>query len=387
MPEACLHRKLPESSCRLCLEACPSGAIVLEPFPRLTSDLCLECGACRPACPAGAFEVPRLEAALDRLAGETEITLACEKQFLSSEGLLCLAALTEREILRLGLQAPVTVEESACGACPRQPAYAAAQPVLRAADTVLQALGKDRLQRRRAVSRLSRQQFFGLVGKRLINRLPQWEGEKKPSPSLPIPESLGVIRLPAAGQAWTPLETQPGCNGCGVCGTVCPRDALEIGHREGVGELRQDLSRCTGCGVCWEVCPKSLLSPGDYFALGELGAGGRRATSWPEEGCPRCGQPSPKPGLCPSCRAEEEENRWLMGEPLAAGSAPARRFFPGGPAQGSTGFGRRGPATEKGGVEGGSAKGQESGDEAERQVGELLGHSAQGKGAQPHRQI
>ena len=40
------------------------------------------------------------------------------------------------------------------------------------------------------------------------------------------------------------------CNGCGICGELCPRNAIQITY---VGYV--DSECCAGCGVCVDSCP------------------------------------------------------------------------------------------------------------------------------------
>lgn len=51
------------------------------------------------------------------------------------------------------------------------------------------------------------------------------------------------------------------CNGCGVCKTVCPSDAIVILDRKnGEGSYsRVDPNLCEGCGVCVSSCPSNTM--------------------------------------------------------------------------------------------------------------------------------
>lgn len=45
-------------------------------------------------------------------------------------------------------------------------------------------------------------------------------------------------------------------NGCRVCATACPHDALRPGAD---GEMSLDRTRCTGCGACVSACPRTAI--------------------------------------------------------------------------------------------------------------------------------
>ena len=47
------------------------------------------------------------------------------------------------------------------------------------------------------------------------------------------------------------------CQGCLICGKICPVDAIEGGKKQ-VHVIDQSL--CTSCGLCFSVCPKKFDS-------------------------------------------------------------------------------------------------------------------------------
>ncbi len=43
------------------------------------------------------------------------------------------------------------------------------------------------------------------------------------------------------------------CKGCGICVAVCPKNVLELDHKEkAVAARKQD---CIACQLCEEICP------------------------------------------------------------------------------------------------------------------------------------
>jgi Fe-S-cluster-containing hydrogenase component 2 len=45
------------------------------------------------------------------------------------------------------------------------------------------------------------------------------------------------------------------CNGCGVCLTACPQDAIVLAAEK--AEIREEM--CNGCGVCLGACPEGAV--------------------------------------------------------------------------------------------------------------------------------
>ena len=45
------------------------------------------------------------------------------------------------------------------------------------------------------------------------------------------------------------------CDGCGICLTVCPQDAVVLEAER--AEIREEL--CDGCGVCLSACPEGAI--------------------------------------------------------------------------------------------------------------------------------
>jgi uncharacterized protein (DUF362 family)/Pyruvate/2-oxoacid:ferredoxin oxidoreductase delta subunit len=57
------------------------------------------------------------------------------------------------------------------------------------------------------------------------------------------------------------------CAGCGQCGVVCPRDAIEPGQPP-----RFDLDLCVGCMCCAEICPQGAIMARRSWAARLVGA-------------------------------------------------------------------------------------------------------------------
>ncbi len=60
-----------------------------------------------------------------------------------------------------------------------------------------------------------------------------------------------------AGRTHIPVITQEQCNHCQLCRWLCPD--LAITFQNGDGKLEIDYNYCKGCGICSSVCPKEAL--------------------------------------------------------------------------------------------------------------------------------
>lgn len=60
------------------------------------------------------------------------------------------------------------------------------------------------------------------------------------------------------------------CPHCGICGALCPEQAIALVAHGASTRLEHSAQRCLGCGLCATVCPVAALTMADSFPLADL---------------------------------------------------------------------------------------------------------------------
>mgnify|MGYP000706504934 CR=1 FL=1 len=59
---------------------------------------------------------------------------------------------------------------------------------------------------------------------------------------------------------------QAGCKGCGLCVSVCRKDALRLSenmNKQGYYYAEADQEKCISCGMCYQMCPDCCIELSD----------------------------------------------------------------------------------------------------------------------------
>jgi Pyruvate/2-oxoacid:ferredoxin oxidoreductase delta subunit len=316
--ERCVHSRLAQAVCRRCVDACPTGAWVIDD-ERLGFDSgrCDGCGLCAPACPEGAIAAHSVPVVY-RIEGRGVAFAACARAAVGEgadgEGLVpCLHGLGVHGLLglyRQGLRLLLTCRGD-CGTCPRGGALpleaslgqAGALIADRGLEPLLtRGLGPEHWRRSLAAARrrhrgpaLGRRAFFRGLLARVEPAAPDTPAERLAycAPGRLLPDGApGTLAL------FAPRIDPTRCTGCDACVRLCAHGVIAAGE----AAYRLDPSGCTGCGVCAEVCGDSAIAVHALDPLPQRSVllhGGR---------CPACGADyrSPLPiadprALCPIC--------------------------------------------------------------------------------------
>lgn len=271
----CCRIRSPLSTCRRCLEVCPTGGINWA-GGQLRLGRCLECGLCAAVCPTEALRLqepaePALLGKVQNLvAAQGRAVIACERQLRRGRerGALCvpcLGALSVKFLLALRpLEGRVEFAhvEELCRNCeagagavlfarrrsylamcrtppgPAAPAAAAAGVSRRA---VLQAAWSG-LRRFLAEAVGARTTATGAGGGARVEVATKKKLYLLAGGPLALPD---LYPLPAgAGK----------CTFCGACARLCPVEALRQVENTTGARLELDPAACVSCGLCAEVC-------------------------------------------------------------------------------------------------------------------------------------
>lgn len=358
----CSRVRWSKSSCRLCQDGCPVGALALNPTAKIDEARCTSCGACIAHCPNGAFRAERrgdpalaqeMKLLIARSAGKKVVRIGCKKSVGGIDGVLsltCLGRLTEALVLvpfTLGAES-VEILQPDCDGCVSEGGARPLEQVLSLSRHLLPFLkGKgDWISVANAYpsspkpeqysSRLTRRELFGAARRELghsaVAILPQEgstlileatpPGNHKRANLIAVLKSFGTresLFVDVRGLALGAVEIGESCAGCNVCETVCAPGAIRRVEAEGSVSLIFKPHLCTGCNSCQQACLFKAITPRRTYDLSWLiSQEERELARLVKRRCQECRREYWGASIqqqCPACRLRE--NGTLSEERLA----------------------------------------------------------------------
>jgi ferredoxin len=307
----CTHRHHQASTCSRCEQVCPAQAIsVSADGPEVDALSCTDCGACASVCPTGALlplkptDPALVETIAAKVALYDSVTIACAKVPAPGSDVVvlpCLARLDPSLLLFAFAKgaASVSLRTGACDECPASQLAGHVASVVADGRRFLEALrlpgridldeGQEHSEpedaqpaglTRRGFLQLFRKGGVVYAAKTVDGFLPEpgaAVAEKKPRRENPAHVPMKRVLLLESLRALVPEGSalreahlpfmapaldRTRCDGCAICGRICPTGALGIEEDEDGGALRITCRQraCVACGLCAEICRQQALS-------------------------------------------------------------------------------------------------------------------------------
>ena len=318
--DRCTTARHERAGCRACQDACPTGALRIDPQHRLVQidpDTCTGCDACVGACPTGALA--------SRAPKPRSGVVVCRPVAGTVPGasvVPCAASLSAATLLELATGGDVVVVVGDCDTCPTAGGSPVAERVA-AVDRTMAALGSTRrvTVRRpgaeppaarllpsdppapttttapRRSAPVSRRAFFRFAGLGMRETVGAALDAGDEPDVLGWADPARDAQTSGAGAALATLAAQAGtgssvvdtagigvgtptlhgdCDLCGACAAFCPTTALRLVADGPASTLDVDVAACTACGLCEAICPRQALHVTTTVSVDDL-HGDRRA--------------------------------------------------------------------------------------------------------------
>lgn len=300
----CLHARHQAHDCRVCVDNCPSKALVMEERVRFNTDQCLGCGVCTANCITGAFvlESPTSRMLLEQSQGRKVLSITCCKgdKLPGILNIPCLGYLDSQVLGAMALQGTkvhLDISQERCAGCGGNGADLALA-ALDKANKLIQFLEEEENAgvigqvTKEDAEVISRDEFLIMCRQKLGRGLKKsvtaiWEMEKSTEPSqesgvvnnlgvprkivLPEPrrlllEALSLkgyrkgVKLVASDQLpFGSLAITDDCTGCGDCTVFCPTGALRKTVQDGNITITHCPAHCLKCELCALGCQLKVI--------------------------------------------------------------------------------------------------------------------------------
>lgn len=276
----CVHEHAAVATCRACLDACPTGAWLLDDDAlALDTERCDGCGLCAGVCPTSALECPTLGRLVpSRPLAEPVLDLACERAVPAGLATLpCLHATSPRELAALHGRGVRRLEvcKAPCDdggetSCPRSRRSPTLEAMLAAVNALLAEVGEPalRLVRRapaewgKATAQRRAERALPNAGRRaLFRRLAAAAEPATTAPGADDAYAALVARLPpVAAHPLLPSIDAERCIACHACARLCPTGALALDRDSRGLHYRIAPEHCTGCDLCRDSCEHAAVT-------------------------------------------------------------------------------------------------------------------------------
>ncbi len=355
-PGQCLKLRHKKSSCRLCLENCPTGAISFGDSLEINNSKCYGCGICANLCPTDVFQLRDLsyELLLAQVKRGSVVEFTCSLSSSNKDGLNvpCLGYLNEAILTGaiVGGSQAVRLNITQCKKCRFALGLRVAAKSMKRANRILAIFG---LPRRISASVkesgdshnltesqvCSRREFFayfqGETRSRVAVAVEGMNSDEEMAAKtkvtletrLPKKRSLLLEHIKKLGQPVTDqarLDDLPfaqvdigdGCDGCGMCVTFCPTGALKSREEGDRQVIDFNPGYCLACGLCIDICPQGAIAYSAGVNPWDLVSGGRTIlVKHRKAACTQCEQTYiavTGSRLCLNCRKKKEAEEWLV---------------------------------------------------------------------------
>ena len=315
--EYCTRARHRKSTCSVCVDCCPVGAMSFSDGLEVDIAKCKKCGVCGSVCPTGAIEnrfpsdAELMESIKRTAEKEGQLTIACVRtqeehpELGSDVSIECLGRLDVSVLLAAALWGAKVVHLTTanCHQCRLSRASLTIETLIRDTNVLLEAAGESlritsgegvaakRSNQRERGPAFSRRAIFeslfqrvkqvsvvgvetllpsktgdkpakGGGGRGLLHRVP----EKRLAVLMLLVELAGrSVKDSSSDSSKLPLRfgnptiNLDACTACGMCAYFCPTGALaksEGGERV----LIYSASRCTNCGLCADICYRNAIT-------------------------------------------------------------------------------------------------------------------------------
>lgn len=286
----CLRSRLSSSSCSLCFDACPEGAVVLlHKIPGIETDVCTDCMVCVAVCPVDVFTC---EAEIDELVNRAHQTdhlrVACPRNQQAGEAdysIPCVGVLSDEILLAVSLltNCTVTFEVSKCSQCQNFSVFQRFEDKVRSLAEAFSskiseqfkihaspAVSKElqtSMERRGYINQMVKSAVrftkYGISNGQKEEPCPGEGRRLAPKKNYLLRQLLQhvepTLRRRLEEEYCYRLKVHDHCTFCPLCKGICPTGAIQIEKRGEQKQLVFHYQQCIGCGLCVCFCKQNAL--------------------------------------------------------------------------------------------------------------------------------